>query len=382
MWLADVLLWMLIVGLDRMLTGRRFSPLAIFATSWLGTLALRHLNLIDYEPASATMILFFYGSLLAFATGYFLFTLGISRFWAPLRGQCVATALPTCVLGRVALGACCIGVVAAAVEVRSVIANRGLIGFLIAPLAVREEFTLLGWGVIYQINALVPCLLVLRHRASGRRVDAFALVLGGAAMIALVLANQKQAIVKAVVMASIVATLFEDRIRMKYLVGACIGMLLFFIGYTRITSPYYFGDHRFYVRDGHIHLPQMLAPLGNPYHYMTSGYGNFTEYYHDLEHNTDGEQTARPMRYIWMRLKRVSGDRIPSWQLLLCPTLRKHAYIPSAVFCGLWRGGCTVPAAPARGILRMDLCGDCTTETRVASAVVCSDGVVPVYLVL
>lgn len=302
-WIGDLLLLALVVGVDRRVSGRQYSPLSLFAVAWLGPLALRHLGLVDYEPLRGPTLIMVYGGFAAFTLGYALIIMAAIRHWRPRSDEELLARLDpsalTVVTGLVAV----LGLVATAIQVRSVISSRGLIGFLVKPLEVREEFMLTGWGVLFLMNFLLPGLLILRYRALGNRVDKWTVILFLIAITSLILANQKQALVKAGVIAAVMATLCESRVRLRNLVLVGLALLLFFVGYARVTSPYYKGDHRFYVRDGHIELPHLLAPLGNPYHYLTSGYGNLQVFVDDLDQFSDGRQSARPLRYVWLRLQ-------------------------------------------------------------------------------
>jgi hypothetical protein len=302
-WLVDLTLIVAVLAADRRLTGRSYTPLAIFTVGWLGPLALRHLGLIDYEPMKPALAVAYYGGYACFAVGYAVVMLAVMP-----RRRFVPESVLTARLRPGALTAACVlatagGLAATIVQTRAVIAQFGLIGFLANPLEVREEFSLSGWGALFLFNAFVPGLLVLRHRARGGRIDALAVLMGLATVVSLVAANQKQALVKAVVMAAAMATPWERAIRVRTMALTAAAMLLFFIGYARVTSPYYHGDHRFYVRDGHIHLPAALAPLGNPYHYLVQGYANLQVLVDDLDHHTDGKQTLRPLRYLWARVQ-------------------------------------------------------------------------------
>jgi oligosaccharide repeat unit polymerase len=241
--------------------------------------------------------------LISFAAGYLLIMLPARRFWPLVHDTALAATISERRVSLVAGALVAIGIVAMVVQVRSVIAQYGLIGWLVDPLGVREAFMLSGWGALFQVNIIAPAVLVLRHRARGGRWDGWTVCLGLLVLISLLLANQKSALVKAGIVAIGAATVFATRIRLRTLVVACLILLVFFVGYARITSPYYHGDHRFYVRDGHIHLPRVLAPLGNPYHYMTSGYGNFQVFADDQEYLQGGRQTLRPLRYVWLRLQ-------------------------------------------------------------------------------
>lgn len=303
MWLVDLALFFAAVALDRRLSGRLYTPLTIFAAAWLLPLALRHMNLVDYEPLNPATSLAIYGGFGCYLVGHSLMLIAAGKFWRPMADDAVVGSLNLKVLTTVCVLAAAGGLAATIAQVMSVIGKFGLIGFLASPLEVREEFTLSGWGALFLLNAILPTLLVLRYRRAGDRADWLTVILTTVAIISLLLANQKQALVKAGVMAATVATLSEQRIRFRTLVVAVSVMLLFFVGYARVTSPYYQGDHRFYVRDGHIHLPHALAPLGNPYHYLTSGYGNLQVLEDDLEYETEGRQTLRPVRYIWLRLQ-------------------------------------------------------------------------------
>lgn len=300
-WLWDLALIVIVLAADRRLTGRTYTPLGIFTVCWLGPLALRHLGLVDYEPMRPALALAVYGGFACFCVGYAIAMAAAVPRRRPLRDDDLTAQLHPRALTAVCLVATSLGLAATVVQTLSVIRQFGLIGFLANPLEVREEFSLSGWGALFLFNALVPGLLVLRHRARGGRVDTLAWLLGAAAIVSLVAANQKQALVKAVVIAATMATLWEGRIRFRSVVLAGLAMLLFFVGYARVTSPYYHGDHRFYVRDGHIHLPTVLAPLGNPYHYLASGFANLQVLMDDLEWETSGKQTLRPLRYVWIR---------------------------------------------------------------------------------
>lgn len=302
-WIWDLLLLAAAVYLDRKVSGRRYTPLTLFAAGWLLPLALRHLNLVDYEALRPQILIMIYGGFLAFALGYGLIIICAQRFWTPLDDEALLARVDAKALTLLCLLVAGVGLTATAVQVRSVIATHGLIGFLIHPLEVREDFMLSGWGVLYLANSLLPGLLVLRHRSRGNALDRWTVLLGLTAVLCLILANQKQALVKAGVMAAVVATLCERQVRFRSLALAGLALLVFFTGYARITSPYYEGDHRFYVRDGHIHLPKPLAPLGNPYHYLTSGFGNLQVYMDDLEQLQEGKQTWRPLRYVMLRLQ-------------------------------------------------------------------------------
>lgn len=300
-WLLDLALMTLVLVADRRLTGRSYTPLGIFTVCWLGPLALRHLGLVDYEPMRPSIALAVYGGFLCFCIGYAIVVMAVAPRFRPLDERALTARLRPGALTAACVIATAGGLAATVVQTMSVINQFGLIGFLVNPLEVREEFSLSGWGALFLFNALVPGLLVMRHRARGGRIDWLALMLGSAAVVSLVLANQKQALVKAVVMAATVATLWESRMRFRNVALAAATVLFFFVGYARVTSPYYHGDHRFYVRDGHIHLPAALAPLGNPYHYLASGFANLQVLADDLEYNTDGKQTLRPLRYLWIR---------------------------------------------------------------------------------
>ena len=302
-WILDMLLLALILTLDRKVSGRMYTPLSLFAACWLGTLALRHLNLVDYEPLDMSAAFLIYGSFASFTLGYLLIIVMGRRFWSPLPdAELIARVDPQALTGICAL-VCGVGILSTVIQISSVVAARGLIGFLINPLEVREEFMLTGWGALFLLNILLPGLLVLRHRARGTGVDQLTVIMGCIAVFGLVMTNQKQAIVKAGVIASVMAALFEQHVRLRSLVVVAAALLLFFVGYARVTSPYYEGDHRFYVRDGHIDLPQELAPLGNPYHYLTSGYGNLQVFTDDLDHHSSGRESLRALRYIWTRLQ-------------------------------------------------------------------------------
>lgn len=299
--LADLALLGMTLWADRRLTGRTYTPLALFAVCWLGPLALHDLYLVDYEPLKPALALAVYGSFACFALGYAAVMLALAPHRRPLDEDDLTARLRPRALTVACLVATGGGVVATVVQTRAVIAQFGLIGFLANPLEVREEFSLSGWGALFLLNALVPPLLVLRHRARGGRVDRLAVLLGLAAAVSLVAANQKQALIKSVVIGAVVATLWERRVRLRGVAVAGLLLLLFFVGYARVTSPYYHGDHRFYVRDGHIHLPTALAPLGNPYHYIAQGFANLQVLADDQEWFTDGKQTLRPLRYLWIR---------------------------------------------------------------------------------
>ena len=303
MWLADLALFFAAIAVDRRLSGRLYTPLTIFAAAWLLPLALRHLNLVDYEPLHPATSLAVYGGFACYLIGHSLMLIAAGRFWRPMADDAVVQSINQKVLTTAIVVAAAGGLAATAAQVMSVVGKFGLIGFIASPLEVREEFTLSGWGALFLLNAIVPTLLVLRYRRAGDRADGLTIALATVAIVSLLLANQKQALVKAGVMAATVATLSEQRIRLRTLVAAVAVMLMFFVGYARVTSPYYHGDHRFYVRDGHIHLPHVLAPLGNPYHYLTSGYGNLQVLEDDLEFETAGRQSLRPLRYIWLRLQ-------------------------------------------------------------------------------
>lgn len=302
-WIWDLLLIAVTVSLDRRISGRRYSPLSVFAVSWLGPLALRHLDLVDYEPLNLAAGLMIYGGFLCFALGYTLVLAAAVKSGGPCEESSLVGRLDPRVLTVVTMIVTIAGAAVTAYQVVSVIAAYGLIGFILNPLEVREDFMLSGWGAVYQINLLLPSLLVLRHRSLGGRPDRWTVLMGIVVVVALLLADQKQALVKAFVMAAVVATLFETSVKLRTLASIALVLLLFFVGYARITSPYYEGDHRFYVRDGHIHLPQVLAPLGNPYHYLTSGYGNLQIYVDDLDEHLGGKDSTRPFRYIWQRLQ-------------------------------------------------------------------------------
>lgn len=299
--LADLALLGGALWADRRLTGRLYTPLALFAVCWLGPLSLHDLRLIDYEPLKPAIALAVYGSFAAFALGYAAIVLALAPRRRPLPEDALTARLRPRALTWACLLATGGGLVATVVQTRAIIAQFGLIGFVANPLEVREEFALSGWGALFLLNALVPPLLVLRHRARGGRVDRLAVLLGLLAVVSLVAANQKQALIKAVVIGAAVATLWERRVRLRGVVVAGLMMLLFFVGYARVTSPYYHGDHRFYVRDGHVHLPTVLAPLGNPYHYIAQGFANLQVLDDDQDWFTDGKQTLRPLRYLWIR---------------------------------------------------------------------------------
>ena len=302
-WVFDLLLLIGVIYLDRRVSGRLYTPLTLFAACWLGPLALRHLNLVDYEALQPRTLVMIYGGFLSFALGYGIIVNIANRFWAPLDDKKLLAPINQNALTVICLMVSSLGLFATYIQVSSVIASRGLIGFILNPLEVREEFMLTGWGALYLVNALLPSLLVLRHRVRGSKLDKWTVLMGLVVVISLILANQKQALVKAGVMAAIVATLCESRVKFRWLAIAGLALLLFFTGYARVTSPYYKGDHRFYVRDGHISLPHALAPLGNPYHYVTSGYGNFQVFVDDLDHLAEGRKSTRPLRYIWQRLQ-------------------------------------------------------------------------------
>ncbi|MBK8166459.1 MAG: oligosaccharide repeat unit polymerase [bacterium] len=300
-WLADLALIALVLVADRRLTGRSYTPLGLFTVCWLGPLALRHLGLVDYELMRPSIALAVYGGFLCFCVGYAIVITAVAPRLRPLDDRALTSRLRPGALTAACVIATAGGLAATVVQTMSVISQFGLIGFLVNPLEVREEFSLSGWGALYLFNTLVPGLLVLRHRAQNGRVDKLAVVLGLAAVVSLVLANQKQALVKAVVMAAAVATLWDGRVRFRSVALAALTVLLFFVAYARVTSPYYHGDHRFYVRDGHIRLPAVLAPLGNPYQYLAAGFANLQVLADDLEYRTDGKQTLRPLRYLWIR---------------------------------------------------------------------------------
>jgi hypothetical protein len=300
-WLWDLALIVIVLALDRRLTGRSYTPLGIFTICWLGPLALRHLGLVDYEPMGPALAIAVYGGFACFCIGYAIVMMAVVPRRRTLGDAELTSHLHPKALTAACLLATAFGLAATVVQMRAVINQFGLIGFLANPLEVREEFSLSGWGALFLFNALVPGLLVLRHRARGGRVDTLAWLLGLAAVVSLVAANQKQALVKAVVIAASVATLWEGHVRLRSMAIAATAMLVFFVGYARLTSPYYSGDHRFYVRDGHIDLPAAMAPLGNPYHYLASGFANLQVLMDDLEWQTGGKQTLRPLRYVWIR---------------------------------------------------------------------------------
>jgi len=301
--LADLALLGAALWMDRRLTGRLYTPLALFAVCWLGPLALHDLRLVDYEPLKPALAVAVYGAFACFALGYAAVLLALAPRRRPLDEDRLTAQLRPRALTVACVAATGGGLVATVVQTRAIIAQYGLIGFLANPLEVRDEFSLSGWGALFLLNALVPPLLVLRHRARGGRLDTLAVLLGLAAAVSLVAANQKQALIKAVIIGAVVATLWERRVRVRGVVLAGLLMLLFFVGYARVTSPYYHGDHRFYVRDGHVHLPTVLAPLGNPYHYIAQGFANLQVLADDQEWFTDGKQTLRPLRYLWVRVQ-------------------------------------------------------------------------------
>jgi oligosaccharide repeat unit polymerase len=302
-WIWDLLLLVLVVKVDHLISGRRYTPLTLFAVCWLLPLALRHLNLVEYEAFTAKTFLMVYGGFLSFALGYILVLTVAKRFWKPLSDEKLAEHIDEKALTFTIVFVTSLGLIATFVQVSTVVATYGLIGFLSNPLEVREEFMLTGWGALYLLNALLPGLIILRHKKRGGKADRFTITMLIIVVVVLIIANQKQALVKAVVAASVMATLFEHHVKVRSLVVAALALLMFFVGYARVTSPYYEGDHRFYVRDGHIHLPQALAPLGNPYHYITSGFGNFQVFTDDLDYFKDGRQSMRPFRYLWLRLQ-------------------------------------------------------------------------------
>lgn len=302
-WIADLMLLLVVLAIDRRLSGRAYTPLAIFAVCWLGPLALFHLKLVDYEPMRPAIALAIYGGFFCFWIGYSIVVMAVVGRHAPLSDEALIRRLRPQALTIACVLAAAVGLAATFVQTRAVIGRYGLIGFLANPIEVREEFSLSGWGALFLLNAIVLGLLVLRHRSRRGRVDWLTSILTATALLSLILANQKQAMVKAVMMAAAVATLWEGHVRFRSVAIAVVAMLVFFVGYARVTSPYYHGDHRFYVRDGHIRLPAILAPLGNPYHYLASGYGNLQVLVDDQEYLTDRKQSLRPLRYLWTRLQ-------------------------------------------------------------------------------
>lgn len=298
----DVTLWGLTLLLDRAVSGRRYTPLSLFATAWLGPLALYHLRLVDYAPMQPKGALLLYGSYCTFVVGYLLVAMPYRRAFRACAEDRLQADLRRAPLTAIAVALAAVGAVATVVQTRAILREFGPLGFLLAPLEVREEFMRAGWGTLFQCNLLVPAVLVLRHHARGR-VDRITVLLGILAGVGLLLADQKQAVVKAGVIAGGAATLLESRVRLRHLAVVALLMLGFFVGYARLTSPYYFGDHRFYVRDGHIHLPRALAPLGNPYHYVTSPFANFQLLVDDNDRQRNGLESLRPLRYVWQRLQ-------------------------------------------------------------------------------
>jgi hypothetical protein len=288
--------------LDRAVSGRRYTPLSLFATAWLGPLALYHLRLVDYAPMQPKGALLLYGSYCTFVLGYLLVVLPYRRAFHAAGEARLLADLRAAPLTAIAVVLSLAGAVATLVQTRAVLREFGPLGFVLAPLAVREEFVRVGWGTLFECNLLVPAILVLRHQVLGRR-DRLTVILGVVAGVGLVLADQKQTVVKAGVIAGGAATLLEGRVRLRHLAVGALLLLGFFVGYARLTSPYYSGDHRFYVRDGHIHLPRALAPLGNPYHYVTSPFANFQVLVEDHDVRRHGLQTLRPLRYLWLRLQ-------------------------------------------------------------------------------
>ena len=81
MWLADLALFFAAIAVDRRLSGRLYTPLTIFAAAWLLPLALRHLNLVDYEPLHPATSLAVYGGFACYLIGHSLMLIAAGRFW-------------------------------------------------------------------------------------------------------------------------------------------------------------------------------------------------------------------------------------------------------------------------------------------------------------
>lgn len=160
----------------------------------------------------------------------------------------------------------------------------------------REEYGLPIIGTLAYQNSLVV-VLSIAYYAIFRKHGIPLLLMAVVALGTLSLNMQKTNIIRTLVWACISYNyLFPKKTTIRTLAYIPLSMLVVFVVFNLIMSPYYGFDYRFWVADNVVHLPSSLSFLSLPIVYLSANFPALDAFINDSSHKlTYGAYLFKPV---------------------------------------------------------------------------------------
>jgi hypothetical protein len=308
----------------RRVWGHLLSPAVLLGVCWLGPAAVVASGIIRYHPISNLGWGLIIGSYAAFLAGCLMqvsqaggqgLASDEASFLRRLRGRFSPDALWLVILFY-----------AGAAVVGGALLSREYLGMGLGyisehVLELRGGFYRSGIGLLYRC-AGAAAILACFHLLAVRRRRGWAVPLLLTAMGLTLLTLEKTFFIETILGVTVTSLIVTHppcitprrsamRLAAVVVLTALVAMS-FFVGYTNFKSPYYGGDHQFWVSDGYIRLPWGLRTLGNPLKYLTSGYIAFDQYLH---HNAAEERGwgRESFNLLYVVAGKLYPIEVPEW---------------------------------------------------------------------